>query len=73
VFAKAPSTGSTVLSNYGIATPAPSQTQALSSGIAQGLSLANQNVSKLASEPVNVSLPQNLPIGVIFNTPVFAK
>jgi hypothetical protein len=66
-------TAGTVVTNAGIATPAPNTTQAINAGIAQGLSIANQNVSKLAAEPVDVSLPQNLAIGVMFTAPVYAQ
>lgn len=65
--------GSTFVTNAGIATPAPNTTQAINAGIAQGLSIANQNISKLASAPPDVSLPQNLAIGVMFTAPVYEQ
>ncbi|WP_321820929.1 MULTISPECIES: DotG/IcmE/VirB10 family protein [unclassified Burkholderia] len=68
------STGAgTLITNSGIATPPSSTSQAINAGIAAGLQIANQNISKLANEPVDVSLPQGLNIGVMFTAPVFAQ
>lgn len=67
------SNGTTVVSSYGIATNPPDTTQAINAGVAQGLSVANQNISKMATEPPDVSLPQNTAIGVRFNAPVYEK
>jgi hypothetical protein len=67
------SSGTTVVSSVGIATPAPDSTQAFNAGVAAGLQVANQNVSKMAGEPPEVWLRPDTPLGIRFNAPVFEK
>lgn len=67
------SDGGVYIGTTGIATPAPSTQQALDAGIAKGLEMANQGVSKSANEPADAKLPFGQSVGVVFLAPVVAK
>lgn len=55
----------------GLQTPAPTQEQAKSAGIAAGISIAQREVEKSAQAPIVVSEVANKAIGLLFNAPVY--
>lgn len=65
--------GGVYIGTTGIATPAPSTQQAVDAGIAKGLEMANQGVSKSANEPPDAKLRFLQSVGVVFLAPVVAK
>lgn len=59
--------------DYGITRPSPTAPQARAAGVAAAVSAGNSVTSKLAAEPVRVSMPNGTSIGIMFRQPVLAS
>lgn len=66
-------TGTTASDYYGVTRAVPTSAQARAAGVASAVSMGSRATSKLAAEPVRVSMPGGVAIGIMFREPVVAK
>ena len=59
-----------VATEYGITRPVPTDAQAKAAGVAAAVNAGNQLTSKLAAEPIRVSMANGTSIGIMFREPV---
>lgn len=62
--------GTTGSAGVEVASPPPTSEQARAAGYAAGMAIISREVEKAAAKPYQITMPANVPIGILFRAPV---